>query len=83
MAEVLEVDDEVEEFLVKFMVRSGQGLYTWPENPETSWEPKASLVCSVQAPVLINNRGHFSFTEENFEAINCNLLKVSKVVKFQ
>ena len=80
---VLEVDDDAMlPIQVKFMVRGDGDYYVWAENPEISWTDLDSIVCSVQAPAVINSRGHFVFPSEDIMNIK-RKLGAKKSVKFE
>ena len=64
-----ETDSSEYEYLVRFMKRSGVNLYQWPEDPDTSWQPRESILCVLDTPTLMNSRGHFTFKSKNIKDI--------------
>ena len=79
--QVSEVDGE--ELLVSCMKRAAEGIYTWPEQSDTSWQDSSSTVAVVAAPNIINTRGHFKFSEIDITNIKTSLPATKAKIVFE
>lgn len=59
-AEVIQIDEETEQVLLKYMHPSGK-CWIWPNEEDKSWENISVIIKKVEPPRLLNNRGQFVF----------------------
>ena len=73
VAEVLNVYDNGSE---RRYMKSGN-MYIWPDasKEEISCEPQDSIVGTLTNPQLINERGYFKFSAQEFESIKSKQLE--------
>ena len=65
MAQVLQVDKC--EVYLRYLEKKGN-LYSWPVQADELWQPAADILCKVQQPDLVNNRGQLQFKVEDIES---------------
>ena len=58
--EVIAIDNY--EFTVNIMVKAGKH-WKWPDNIDQIYFPREKLIRKLNAPEVVNVRGHFSFHE--------------------
>lgn len=74
-AEVMEVFDT--QVQLKYMRKSGK-WYTWPDKEDRSQEQLNVILCSVQAPEIVSERGHFRFSANDVMKLKADLEQNSK-----
>ena len=55
-------EDDGKEAHLKYMKKCSGDLYMWPNPIDESWEPTASIICTVGYPELVNKREQFQFS---------------------
>lgn len=67
------------EYGLKYMKKAGNA-YVWPEKSDVSQEPTEHIISKLEAPELVNERGHFKFNTQELSKVKVNLLKIHKRV---
>ncbi|XP_052789351.1 uncharacterized protein LOC128223902 [Mya arenaria] len=70
------------EYGLKYMKKAGNA-YVWPEKSDVSQEPTEHFISKLEAPELVNERGHFKFNTQELSKVKVNLLKIHKHVYFK
>jgi len=62
---------------LKYMRKSGK-WYTWPDKEDRSQEQLNVILCSVQAPEIVSERGHFRFSANDVMKLKADLEQNNK-----
>jgi len=67
---IKEADSENSEFLLDFMHPNGpSSSFRWPEKRDICWVPIQHVLCRIEAPCLVTNRGQYQMTLESTQAV--------------
>lgn len=85
MAEIEEVYEDDEEVLVKYLVRSGDNVYHWPEArvQEYSTEPLAMIAGTLRPPSVYNQREQLKFLKTDIDNVLRKAQQKYQVVYFK
>ena len=64
-------------------MKKAGNAYVWPEKSDVSQEPTEHIISKLEAPELVNERGHFKFNTQELSKVKVNLLKIHKHVYFK
>ena len=77
MAEIVDIDDSDDNLIaVRYMVKCGSNLYTWPDQTKQDHSSQSgSEVYKVKAPVLANERSQFRFDPKDLDSVKTAVIK--------